>query len=93
MKVQQVSVDDIKGMKEGQVFNLDLPNYLSCCSVKSTLQYAKRSYPRADGLVYYCLINGNHIELGLVKPAERDRAVKERRRRIYEARTGKNNNR
>lgn len=93
MKVQQVSVNDIKGMKEGQVFSLDLPNYLGCCSVKSTLQYAKRSYPRTDGLVYYCIIEGNHVELGLVKPDERDRAVKERRRRLYETRINKGNNR
>lgn len=79
MKASKIQVSDIRGIGSGGSITVELPTYLACVSAKNTVGYVKKAYPRADGNVYYCRINGTTITIGVTKPEKTNR-----RKRVIE---------
>ena len=73
MKASKIRVSDIRNIGVGGSITVELPNYLACVSAKNTVGYVKKAYPRKDGNVYYCRINGFTITIGLADADKVDR--------------------
>lgn len=67
MKASKVQVNDIRNIGVGGSITVELPTYLACVSAKNTVGYVKKAYPRIDGCVYYCRINGTTITIGVAE--------------------------
>ncbi len=65
MKASKIQVSDIRNIGTGGSITVELPSYLACISAKNTVGYVKKAYPRTDGNVYYCRINGTTITVGV----------------------------
>lgn len=76
MKASKIQVSDIRAIGIGGSITVELPSYLACISAKNTVGYVKKAYPRNDGYVYYCRINGNTITIGV---AEADKVNRRKR--------------
>lgn len=76
MKASKIQVSDIRSIGTGGSITVELPSYLACVSAKNTVGYVKKAYPREDGNVYYCRINGNTITVGV---AEADKISRKKR--------------
>lgn len=68
MKASKIQVSDIRSIGTGGSITVELPSYLACISAKNTVGYVKKAYPRDDGNVYYCRINGSTITIGVAEP-------------------------
>ena len=79
MKASKIQVSDIRSIGVGGSITVELPSYLACVSAKNTVGYVKNAYPRTDGNVYYCRINGNIITIGVAEPEKVNR-----RKRVIE---------
>lgn len=73
MKASKIQVSDIRGIGTGGSITVELPSYLACVSAKNTVGYVKKAYPRDDGNVYYCRINGSTITIGAAEPEKVNR--------------------
>lgn len=73
MKASKIQVSDIRSIGAGGSITVELPSYLACVSVKNTVGYVKKAYPRDDGNVYYCRINGSTITIGVAEPEKVNR--------------------
>lgn len=73
MKANKIQVRDIRGIGKGGFITVELPSYLACISAKNTVGYVKKAYPRDDGCVYYCRIDGNTITIGAAEVSEINR--------------------
>lgn len=67
MKASKIQVSDIRSIGTGGSITVELPSYLACVSAKNTVGYVKKAYPREDGNIYYCRINGNTITVGVAE--------------------------
>jgi len=76
MKANKIQVSDIKNIGKGGSITVELPSYLACISAKNTVGYVKKAYPRPDGCVYYCRIDGHTITIGAVDPDKVNRRKK-----------------
>ena len=68
MKASKIQVSDIRNIGAGGSITVELPSYLACISAKNTVSYVKKAYPRTDGNVYYCRIDGSTITIGVAEP-------------------------
>lgn len=73
MKASKIQVSDIRSIGAGGSITVELPSYLACVSAKNTVGYVKKAYPRDDGNVYYCRINGSTITIGVAEPEKVNR--------------------
>lgn len=67
MKANKIRVSDIRSIGVGGSITVELPSYLACVSAKNTVGYVKKAYPRTDGCIYYCRINGSTITIGVAE--------------------------
>lgn len=76
MKSNKIQVKDIRAIGVGGSITVEMPSYLACISAKNTVGYVKKAYPREDGCVYYCRINGKTITIGVCEAEKTNRRKK-----------------